>query len=375
VYATLILPDALDTPDFLGMPVVLRVALGLQQAGATGLRVFGEGATRVCAALAADERVFVPVAIHAEGEPVAWVCRADALIAPDALRDLPAGDAIVDRRGVKLAVRLAPDTATPDPVAALNAAMPTQLVPPRYALSLRDPEDRRSAERLLFAALIKPSDGPVSRHFNRHVSRAITRLVLPLGMTPNVMTVFVAISGLLGAYYASFAGYGYQLLGAALYQLHSIIDGCDGEIARLTQRFGKHGALIDSLVDDLCNGAFFVGLSIGVSRSLGVDWPLVTGAVTGMAYVGVIGVQYGVVLRATGRGDKTKFWQAPADRGFSLFAVFKAALRRDVFVALILVAVALGLAPAAVAVFPFSALAALIASSVRVLRGTGHGTA
>jgi phosphatidylglycerophosphate synthase len=246
---------------------------------------------------------------------------------------------------------------------------PAPPAPP--ALRLFNASDSKLASRQLFAALIKPSDGPVSRHLNRHVSRAITRLVLPLGMTPNTMTVFVALTGLFGAYCASFPTPAWQLLGAALYQLHSIIDGCDGEIARLTQRFGKHGALIDSVVDDVCNAAFFFGLSVGVARMHEISWPLATGTLTAVAYAGVIALQYGVVLRATGRGDKTKFWAPPSAERLTLFGVFKALLRRDVFVLLILIAVALGLQHAAVALFPLAALGALVASSLRLMQSKG----
>ena len=76
-------------------------------------------------------------------------------------------------------------------------------------------------------------------------------------------------------------------------------------------------------------------------------------------------------LRATGRGDKTKFWAPPSAERLSLFGVFKALLRRDVFVLLILVAVALGLQQAAVALFPLAALGALVASSVRLMQSKG----
>jgi 1L-myo-inositol 1-phosphate cytidylyltransferase / CDP-L-myo-inositol myo-inositolphosphotransferase len=264
---------------------------------------------------------------------------------------------------------LAPDA---DPLP-LMASVPVAPLPDgQLALRMSEPSSRARIEARLFADLIKPSDGPVSRHFNRHISRAITRLVLPLGMTPNAMTVVVALTGVAAALCASFPSYAMHVLGAALFQLHSIVDGCDGELARLTHRHGKHGALIDSLVDDLCNLFFFIGLSLGVARSLGEGWPIVGAAVTALAYVGVVTVQYGMVLRATGRGDKTKFWAPiPQAERLTPFAILRILLRRDAFVALIMAAVVLGLAPAAVSVFPFAALGALGASVAR-LRQAGR---
>ena len=47
--------------------------------------------------------------------------------------------------------------------------------------------------------------------------------------------------------------------GAGLFQLASIIDGVDGEIARATRRSSKAGASLDSLIDAFTNCAFLAG--------------------------------------------------------------------------------------------------------------------
>jgi phosphatidylglycerophosphate synthase len=346
----------------------MRVALSLVQAGVTELSLFGPDAERLSEQFRRDGRLSAPIQAHRPDQVVDLVCYEDAWVAPELVRELGLGEGLRDARGQVALLRVRP-TRIEDPQSLLNAE-PTPARASAALLRLSDRGDRKLAQRKLFAALVKPSDGPVSRHLNRHVSRAITRLVIPLGMTPNMMTVFVLITGLWGAYAASSASPASQLFGAFLYQMHSIIDGCDGEIARLSHRFGKHGALIDSMVDDLCNGAFFFGLSLGVARMTESTWPLATGSLTALAYAGVIALQYSAVLRATGRGDKTKFWTTTPAR-FSLFDLFRALLRRDVSVLLILFAVALGLQQATVAVFPLAALGALVASSLRLTQSNG----
>jgi len=371
LHATLILTESPRTQgELLGLPVGMRVALALVQAGITEISLFGPDAARLCDEYRRDGRLPVPVQPHSPELVIDLVCAEDALVAPEQVRELGLGEALLDERAQIALLRVRP-TRTADPRSLLQTEAVQQRAPGGDAvLRLFERDDRRRAQQRLLASLIKPSDGPVSRHLNRHISRAITRLVIPLGMTPNAMTVFVLITGLWGAYAASSPNPASQLFGAFLYQLHSIIDGCDGEIARLTQRFGKHGALIDSMVDDICNGAFFFGLSLGVARMTETTWPLATGTLTALAYAGVIGLQYSAVLRATGRGDKTKFWTSEPAR-FSLFELFRALLRRDVFVLLILIAVAFGLQQPAVAVFPFAALGALIASSMRLTQSNG----
>jgi hypothetical protein len=299
----------------LGLSPALRIALELQRVGVSELAVFGPDADSLCAELRADARLSVPVTKLGEATPLQLVCFYDALVAPEWVRRLGVGEALADQRGAP-AMALGDGVMGADPMQLLAAAT----VIDRGVLRLDHPDDRRRARRQLLDGLIKPSDGPVSRRLNRHVSRFITQLVLPLGMTPNVMTVFVALTG---------------------------------------------------LADDTCNAAIFVGLSLGVARALSVSWPLLTAAFTAFAYVGVIALQYGVVLRTTGRGDKTKFWAPIAPGQWSVFGVFKALLRRDVFVLLIFIAVALHLAPAAVAVFPLSALGAFVASSLRLMQSRG----
>lgn len=370
LHAALILSDPpRASHEFLGLPVGLRVAFALIDAGVTELSVYGARAERVCEQYRRDGRLALPIQPHRADVPIDLVCVEDAFVAPESVRGLGLGGVLRDARGLAVLARVRP-TRVADPSSLLPTSVCEGAAQQPPVLRLFDAGDRRRAEHQLFAMLIKPSDGPVSRHINRHVSRAITRMVIPLGMTPNMMTVFVLLTGLLGAYAASSANPAQQLLGAVLYQLHSIIDGCDGEIARLTHRFGKHGALLDSIVDDLCNGAFFFGLSLGVARMTGETWPLATGTVTALAYAGVIGLQYNAVLRATGRGDKTKFWSGEYTRA-RVFDVFRALLRRDVFVLMILVAVALGLQQVAVALFPVAALGALVASSLRSMQSNG----
>jgi phosphatidylglycerophosphate synthase len=366
--------SALANEPLLGLSLLQRAVFAAQDAGFTPIALDDAEAV---AAIQADARVTRPVRVFepagTAGERL--VLRADGLLAaplvlasplPSALKP---GEGIADPSGTLIAARV---QLTPgaDPAALLAAARPCSFTADRYcyALCVRTAADRASARRLLFDALIKPSDGPVSRNLNRHLSRAITRLCVPLGVTPNQMTVLVAAAGLLAAWFAAQPSYRAQLLGALLFQLHSVIDGCDGEIARLTRRFGKHGALIDSLVDDASNALFFGGLSAGVAGLLGVHWPLYTGALTVACYAAVAYLQYGVVLRTTGKGEKTSFWQGELDRRPALMRALHALGRRDVFVLVILVAVGLGLAPVVAAVLPFMAMGAL-AQSVKVVLG------
>ncbi len=351
---------------WLGMPIAMRAAIALIEAGATSIELVGSASLP---AWTRDARLTLPVQMYAaRGSGTALVLRSDALFSPALLRELALGSAVTDVEGVRLGGLCEVSESNP-PQESLQRCHAHAFVPDRYrfAIALRDARSLHAGARALLGALVKPSDGPVSRHFNRHLSRAVTRMVVPLGMTPNQMTVVVALCGIAGAWLASSALASSQLYGALLFQLHSVLDGSDGEIARLTKRYGKHGALIDSVVDDVCNGLFFLGLSIGVARAHDATWPVITAAFTMLTHVPVVLLQLKVVLQQTGRGDKTKFWRELSEP-FSLFSLARTVTRRDTFVLLILLGVAAGFAPMAVALFPVASSGALVASLQRMRR-------
>lgn len=98
----------------------------------------------------------------------------------------------------------------------------------------------------------KPTDGPVSRHLNRRVSTAITKVLLATGRppSPDAVTVITTAVAFIAAYSVIAVG---GVIAGALIQLASIIDGVDGEIARATGKASKAGAFLDSMMDRLAD--------------------------------------------------------------------------------------------------------------------------
>lgn len=116
-------------------------------------------------------------------------------------------------------------------------------------------------------------DGLVSRHLNRKISRPITRLLAPTGMTPNQVTFIGFLIALLAS--AAFA-LGANVLGGLLAQLSSIIDGVDGEIARLKGLASPFGAFYDAVLDRYADAAIILGMILWALRfeSWSGTWPL-----------------------------------------------------------------------------------------------------
>ncbi|HKE16472.1 MAG TPA: NTP transferase domain-containing protein, partial [Kofleriaceae bacterium] len=90
------------------------------------------------------------------------------------------------------------------------------------------PDMAREAERRLLRSLAKPTDGFIARHINRPISIATSRFLARWGVRPNVITTVVSIISLVGAGLAATADPAMLAVGGLLFQLASILDGCDG---------------------------------------------------------------------------------------------------------------------------------------------------
>ncbi|ASJ05098.1 bifunctional L-myo-inositol-1-phosphate cytidylyltransferase/CDP-L-myo-inositol myo-inositolphosphotransferase [Thermococcus barossii] len=114
------------------------------------------------------------------------------------------------------------------------------------------PEElKRARKMLVFTAVKGTGDGFISRHINRKISTRVSYL-LAEKVTPNQMTALTFTLGILSAFLTLVN----LPLAGILYQLSSILDGVDGELARAQLRTSRFGGYIDSLLDRYVDGAF-----------------------------------------------------------------------------------------------------------------------
>jgi uncharacterized protein (TIRG00374 family) len=144
--------------------------------------------------------------------------------------------------------------------------------------SVKVPSDRLVAERKLDGWLVKPTDGLFAR-MNRKISIPISRQLIKFPITPNMVTLFtLGVSFLAGVLFA-LGGYWDTLLGALLSAWASILDGCDGEVARLKLQVSKFGCWLETICDYLYYLFIFGGMSLGLAKSRSTDAYLIWGGV------------------------------------------------------------------------------------------------
>ncbi len=150
-----------------------------------------------------------------------------------------------------------------------------------------DVDDRgavRRAERALIERLPKLGDGPISRYLNRPLSTRITRRLVTRSVTPNQISIFCFALSLVAAGLFAAGGTLTLALGGLLAQLASVVDGCDGELARLQFRESAFGGWFDAVLDRYSDAFLLFGLSWHVFATqgnalvLGVGFLAITGS-------------------------------------------------------------------------------------------------
>jgi phosphatidylglycerophosphate synthase len=176
------------------------------------------------------------------------------------------------------------------------------------------PEDCEAAERKLDRWLVKPTDGFYAR-LNRRISIPISRQLIKLPITANMVSIFTLGVGIASAAFFAYGGYWSTLLGAFLCLFASIMDGCDGEVARLKLLESDFGCWLETICDYAFYLFLLVGMTIGRWRSSGTRTYLVYG---GLLLFGALAsfLATGWERRrlAAGRPEQLlKIWQSHAE--------------------------------------------------------------
>jgi phosphatidylglycerophosphate synthase len=324
-----------------GLPLALRLALDAQQAGARCIVLPKDAPAR---AVLGDARLHITIQDHAPSEmrvlrvPANWVVHR-GLFKFIAERD---GANANNPRERNLATeRIAFDA-------------PYAFEP----LAVVDEVTARAAEQRLFRALRKPQDGWTSRYLNRYISLFLSRWLVRTPLLPNQVSVGILGVGIAGAWFAAQGGYGNLLLGACLFQAQSVLDGCDGEMSRVTHRGSKTGEWLDTVGDDLTNYGFFAGAALGLYRMSHNPLYLAAGAVTVISGLIGSGLEYRYLIKI-GSGDLLKY-PLSQGQGTGRLAFIQPLFKRDTFVFMTLCAAALACLGPMLCVFAAGAVGVLV---------------
>ena len=252
-----------------------------------------------------------------------------------------------------------------------------EATPPYLAFTAKAPDRRslRRAERQLVWSLRKSADGLASKWVNRHISLPISWMLARSPILPNHITVMALVLALAGGLVISRGGYTAGLVGMLLVNFGSIIDGVDGELARLRFQFSRLGQWLDTVADDLANLAYAGGVMANLHAS-GVTWAVPVGLAAAGCFITTQVTQYMLIRFVYGSGDLAAipwaFQSSPVLSGSGLRSVLPKLFKRDFVVTAMVVLAALGRLDAILLTFAFGAFVFFAVFWVQFARNIGE---
>jgi len=158
------------------------------------------------------------------------------------------------------------------------------LPPSAWWQDVDTPEDLKAVSNRLRRSLTKEADGPISRYLNRPISTRASMALAHLPIHPDVVSVIAFLFALAGALTLAV---GAGVAGGLLVLAASILDGVDGEIARLRIRASAAGALLDGVLDRLGDAVVLGGLAL---------WALDEGGDPGIVVILTVAATAGAML-------------------------------------------------------------------------------
>jgi choline kinase/phosphoglycolate phosphatase-like HAD superfamily hydrolase/phosphatidylglycerophosphate synthase len=151
-------------------------------------------------------------------------------------------------------------------LASKGSARAIEVLDGEWWFDVDTPRDLRNGSRFLLRGTGKALDGAVATKVNRVLSqRVFTPALLRVpNLTPNQVTLIAFAVAVAAA--VTFAA-GAPVVAALLVWLSSVLDGSDGEVARLTFRSSRFGGFLDATLDRVADCLLLTGAAIYLARS------------------------------------------------------------------------------------------------------------
>jgi len=146
----------------------------------------------------------------------------------------------------------------------------------------------RPAERWMEQKIIDGCNaGWVAKRLNKPLSFAMSRRLANTRVSPNQISMFNLLIGIACAVAVATPGYWPVVLGGFLFQMASVLDGVDGEVAKFRLESSKFGAWLDTAVDNGTLLLFLGGVGVNLFR---------VSSMSSMTILTVTSTMFGAVL-------------------------------------------------------------------------------
>lgn len=167
-------------------------------------------------------------------------------------------------------------------------------------------ESIKKAENLIFSTVGKTATGWIARNINGRISLPISKHLIKTPLTPNMISILINVIGMLcGPFYAL----GYPVVGALFMQIATVLDRCDGEVARIKLMETKKGQWVDTLSDQVTVFSFIVGSSLGYYFESGNSLALILGSINLTIFIFFLVWSLYFIAKYTDSGSLVAYFQ------------------------------------------------------------------
>lgn len=276
--AVILPPGPMSFHSIAGLPLIQRTALSALRAGFEAVVALAPSDPNALRALFARDARTAAIPVVADACDAAIATQSVALIPSDCVITTGALERVrgaeLDGRprrfgGLDAGIDLGPRAGLVierGSASFVGPAAPAAFADGELCIPVSDAGAVAGAERALLATLGSPSDGPIAR-FDRALSTRISRYLVRTPLRPNHITTIGTLIGFAGAWCLAQGTYASAVLGTLLFWVAVVVDGCDGEVARLKFQESRLGYLYDVTTDNIVHAAIFFGIGLGLYRA------------------------------------------------------------------------------------------------------------
>ena len=296
-----------------GVPFLLRNVLSLQRSGIHDLIVYidNEEIEQLASVIKEDSRVTAK--IH-------WVSNSEQL--KETLQNQKSrvllfnGSALHDKKETRSLLKTFTQQETASPISKdqlesliekiqrndekeliEEQTLSVTYIPGSTTARIREQKDFSIQHERLLAGSGQNHDSLITRLLSRSVSQKMTRLLLNTSVTPNQITLFSFVMGLVSAICFAGGTYPLNVFGGFSLLFSTWLDGTDGEIARLKFMESELGGKLDIICDNIVHFFVFGAIGWGVAKTTGDETYLYLGGLAAFASLASFILLGGTILK------------------------------------------------------------------------------
>jgi hypothetical protein len=112
------------------------------------------------------------------------------------------------------------------------------------------------------------AEEPLDLYLYRIISFLFVKIILPLPITPNQISMAALAMGVISAVFYAVGSKEALVIAAAFYAMYYLFDLSDGQVARLKKNGTRIGKIVDGIADYVTHVSIYIGLGIGLGNDL-----------------------------------------------------------------------------------------------------------